>query len=65
VPASLHYSTHKLIQKKKEKGTVPLRRKPKTSFNNRFAQRPKGKPKLFIIKSLGLGVFVSQAHTVI
>jgi hypothetical protein len=33
-----------------------------TSFNNRLAQRPKGKQKRFIIEYLDFGVFVSQAH---
>jgi hypothetical protein len=37
---------------------------PETSFNNRLAQRPKGKQKRFIIKAMDSGVFVSQAHNV-
>jgi hypothetical protein len=37
---------------------------PETSFNNRLAQRPKGKQKRFIIEFIDLGVFVSQAHNV-
>jgi len=38
---------------------------PETSFNNRLAQWPIDKQKRFIIESLDLGVFVSQAHNVI
>ncbi len=39
-------------------------RMPETSFNNRLAQRPKGKQKHFIIESLDSSVFVSQTHNV-
>ncbi|MBI4654362.1 MAG: hypothetical protein HY752_05145 [Nitrospirae bacterium] len=35
---------------------------PETSFNNRLAQRPKGKQDRFIIESFDSGVFVSQAR---
>lgn len=45
------------------KGSL-IGRTPETSFNNRLAQRPKGKQQRFIIESFDRGVFVSQAQIV-
>ena len=44
-------------------GTLENMSMPETSFNNRLAQRPKGKQKRFIIESRDSGVFVSQARS--
>ena len=45
------------------KKSWPIWNMPETLFNNRLAQRLKGKQKRFIVESPDCGVFVSQAHT--